>query len=457
MNPQAPSVPVAQSSAQTAQPPLSLKHIFNTWWPLATGWLVMTTEIPMLAAFVARAPDPAVHLAAWGLVFPIALILASPVMMLLAASTALSKDWASYAKLRRYMFILAVGLTSLHALLAFTPLYDWLVVGLIAPPPEIIEPARTGLRILLPWSFALAYRRFNNGVLIRFGHPRVVTVGALVRLATDLVVLAILFAIGGFTGIVLATAAIVCGVLSEAVYAGLRVQPVLREELRPMPPVAQAVTLGSFTAFYVPLVMTSLLQILVQPIATAALSRMPAPLESLAAWPVIYGLLIMLMSAGLSFIEAAVVLLDEPRSLESVRRFTLLLALAVVGLLTLVNVTPLAALWLRNVAALPPELAPVAQIALWIGLPIPGLAALEAFFQGTLLHTRRTRAITEAVLLGLAVNGALLVAGVLWGSVTGIYVGMAALTMGYVVRSTWFWVRTRPVVQTLRAQEVRDY
>lgn len=457
MNPQAPSASTTESvsaAAQSASPrALSLSHIFNAWWPLAAGWLVMTMEIPVLAAFVARAADPEIHLAAWGLVFPVALILASPVMMLLAASTALSKDWASYQKLRRYMFTLAIGLTSLHALLAFTPLFDLVIVGIISPPPEVVEPARLGLRILLPWSFSLAYRRFNNGVLIRFGHPRVVTVGALVRIGADLLVLLILYAIGGLPGIVLASTAIICGVMGEAIYAGIRVQPVLHNDLRNAPAVETPVTLPSFMGFYIPLVMTSLLQILVQPIAAAALSRMPAPLESLAAWPVIYGVLIMLMSAGMAFVEASVVLLDEPNSLASVRRFALLLGACTMSLLLVVNLTPLAELWLRDVAALPPALVPRAQIALWLGLPIPGLAALEAYFQGLLLHTRRTRGITEAVLLGLVVNGLVLVIGVLWGGIAGIYVGMAALTAGYLARAAWFWLRTRAAVRMVTAEQ----
>ena len=84
--------------------PLSQKKIFNTWWPLAMSWLLMALELPALSAVIARLEDPEIHLAAYGgVVFPIALIIEAPVIMLLAASTALSKDWASYSLLRNYM------------------------------------------------------------------------------------------------------------------------------------------------------------------------------------------------------------------------------------------------------------------------------------------------------------------------------------------------------------------
>lgn len=133
----------------------------------------MTGEIPALAAVVARKAQPEVHLAAWGVVFPLALILASPITMLLAASTTLSKDWASYTTLRRYMFVLAGADHRSTRCMAFTPLFYRAGRG---------HPGRarrrswnrcgSGLRIMLPWSFALAYRRFNYGVLIRFWPSR---------------------------------------------------------------------------------------------------------------------------------------------------------------------------------------------------------------------------------------------------------------------------------------------
>ena len=37
---------------------LSLHKIFRTWWPLAASWLIMTGEIPALAAVVARKAQP---------------------------------------------------------------------------------------------------------------------------------------------------------------------------------------------------------------------------------------------------------------------------------------------------------------------------------------------------------------------------------------------------------------
>src|SRR3990172_7197941 len=152
------------------QTPLPLARILRTWWPLAASWMLMGAELPALSAVVARMPDPKINLAAYGgVVFPLALIIESPIIMLLAASTALSKDMASYLKLRRFMMVSGGLLTAFHALLAFTPLYYVVVEGILGVPQEIVQPARLGLMIMLPWTWSIAYRRFNQGALVRFG------------------------------------------------------------------------------------------------------------------------------------------------------------------------------------------------------------------------------------------------------------------------------------------------
>ena len=97
----------------------------------------MSAEGPALSAIVARLADPKIHLAAYGgIVFPMALLIESPIIMLLAASTALSKDWASFVRMRRFMMFTGAGLTALHLLVTLTPLYDLVVRGLLnAPEP----------------------------------------------------------------------------------------------------------------------------------------------------------------------------------------------------------------------------------------------------------------------------------------------------------------------------------
>lgn len=130
----------------------------------------MAVEIPALSAIIARLPDARVNLAAYGgIIFPLALIIEAPIIMLLAASVALSKDWAAFLKIRRFMMVTSAILTGLHILVAFTPLYDLVAGQVMRVPPEIIEPGRLGLQLMTPWTWAIAYRQTHSS---KRGYPQ---------------------------------------------------------------------------------------------------------------------------------------------------------------------------------------------------------------------------------------------------------------------------------------------
>ena len=431
-----------------------MKIILKTWWPLAASWLLMGAELPALSAVIARLANPEIHLAAYGgVVYPLALIVESPIIMLLAASTALSKDWDSFQKLQRFMMAAGAILTTLHLLVVFTPLYTLVVVDGIGAPPEIVEPARIGLIIMTPWTWSIAYRRFHQGVLIRFGHSRAVGVGTMIRLGADGLVLLAGYLAGNLPGIIVATGAVVAGVICEAIYAGWVTQPVIQTEVKQAKAVETPLTLRSFLDFYLPLAMTSLLTLLVNPLGSAALSRMPDALASLAVWPVVTGLIFMLRSLGIAFNEVVVALLDERRSYANLRRFTGFLAGTTTLFLVLLAATPLSGFWFENFSALQPRLAEMARLGVWVGLPLPALSVLQSWYQGAILHGRRTRGITESVVVYLATSILILGAGVIWGQVNGLTVGLAAFTLSMATQTGWLWFRSQAVLHSVAARD----
>lgn len=404
----------------------------------------MGVELPLVSAVMARLADPEVHLAAYGgFVFPIALIIEAPIIMLLAASTALSKDTASYRLMHRFMMTSGVVLTALHAALAFTPLFDLVLVSLLDPPAAVIEPARIGLRIMLPWTWTIAYRRFHQGVLIRFGHARAVGIGTAVRLATVSTVAFTGLALDSLAGVVVATTAIAAGVTAEAIYTGFRTRPIVTGPLRDAQPVQPRLDGRGFADFYIPLALTSLLLLLVQPMGAAAISRMPEALASLAVWPVLNGLLFLFRSVGYAYSEVVVSLMDEPGAEATLARFTWVLA-ATTGVAALaLAVTPGADLWFATISGLPAHLVDLARAAFWIGLVWAPLDVGRNYLQARLVHARRTRGISESVAVFLVVSAALLAAGVWLQPVEGLVVAMFSFVIGSVAQMGWLLHRLR--------------
>lgn len=416
----------------------------------------MGGSIPFINAIIARLGQPEINLAAYGgIAQPISILIETPIMLILGASTALTRDWPSYLRLRKFMMLLGATLTTIHFLVAFTPLYDLVVAKIIGAPPEIIEPGRLGLRLMLPWSWSIGFRRFYQGILIRYGHSNSIAIGTIIRLATLTIVLFIGYQIGTLPGILIAGIGQSLAVMSEAAYTALRVRPILRCQLRHEPP-GDVLTWRGLARFYSPLVITSIITYTWQPIGTAGLSRMPQAIESLATWAVLSGLLFIVRSFGLSYNEVVVALVDRRGSLAGLRRFTLLLSLATTLLILLIAATPLSGVWFVGISALSAPLAALANEGLWLCLPIAGVAVFQSWYQGILIHSRRTTSIPLAVAIFLLVFVSLLAAGASTAVMPGIYVISIALTLANASQAAWLWLRSRDVLHGLERRDALD-
>jgi hypothetical protein len=412
----------------------------------------MGLELPAVAAVMARLPHATVSLAAYGgVVFPLALLVESPILMLLTASTALARDTASYRVVQRFMFLAAGSLTLLHLLLAFTPLFDLVAGTWIGVPEPVREPARLGLRIMLPWTLAIAYRRTQQGVLIRFGEARAVTWGTVVRLATLAGVLALGSALGTAPGIVVGTSAVASAVVAEALFARAVVARVRSTALAAAAVVTPPLTMRGFVRFYTPLSLTPLLNFIAMPLAAAAMSRMPNALESLATWPVLSGAVFTVRSLGFAYNEVVVSLLDRPRPLPALRRFAWAIALAATLALLAGAATPIGRAWFERGSALPVGLAGLAGAALWWLVPMGAVSAWQSYHQGILVHARETRAITEAMVALLLATVALLGVGLAWRSGAGLHYAALGLTAGGVAQVAWLERRSRRARERLEA------
>jgi hypothetical protein len=414
----------------------------------------MGFEGPMVASVIARMAYPKINLAAWGgIVFPLSLMAEAPVIMLLAASVALSRDWTSYVKLRRFMNGLGASMTAIHVIMVATPLYYVIVRDIIHAPEAIIGPARLGLFIMIPWTWSIAYRRFHQGVLIRFGHSLKVGLGTLVRFSADATVLALGYFLGGLPGIAIAACGVIAGVLSEAFYVHLAVRPTLRDELRPAPPASIPLSTRGMLDFYIPLSLTQVLMLVANPIGSAAMSRMPMALESLAAWQTVASVRYITGSPGGAYNEVVVALVERERSYHPLRRFAVGMGLFATAVLVILTIPSVSNAIFAQLMDLAPPLPAMIHTCLFIMLPMPAITVCQSYFQGIILHSRRTRSITESVVIFLAVASVALIAGVIWGGAVGLYVTLSAFVLGELVRTAWLWLRSRRARAELRERD----
>jgi progressive ankylosis protein len=407
----------------------STRSILLLWLPLALQWLMMSFEGPFLAAIIARLADPTFNLAAYGVAFALAILVESPVIMLMSATTALLDGAESYRRLRNFAVGLSVFSTGLLALVLIPPLYSVLMRGAFGLPEEVSELVYGSLWLLLPWPGAIGLRRFLHGVLIRAGRTRLIAYGTVVRLCA-MAGTALLLGLFDIRGAWVGAGALSAGVVVEAVVAWFMARSSVGELLgraESMPSAAvgdHVTTVGAamgagavravekagpaplsvrpldyamITRFYYPLALTSFIALSAQPLLTFFMGRAPMPLESLALFPVLHALTFLFTALGLSYQEAAIALIG--RRCEHVRelaRFAMGLAAFASGAFAVVVYTPLAAFWFETLTGLPPGLAEIARTAAGMLVLLPALSVLLALQRAILVQLRTTGWITMA-------------------------------------------------------------
>ncbi|WP_025322001.1 hypothetical protein [Deferrisoma camini] len=410
---------------------LTARRIAAFWAPLAATWIMMSVEGPFLAAVVARLPAPKENLAAFGVAFSLALVFEAPVIMLMAAVTALARDGVSTERLRRFSYALSVGVTVVMAVAVVPPVFRVLAGPVLGLPEGVARLTHPALVLLLPWPGVIGYRRFLQGVLIRTGRTRRVGTGTAVRLA-GMAATALVLAPTGLAGALVGAAALCAGVVAEAAAVRAMTGSSLRE-LRATAEQAPAPSYRQIARFYAPLALSTLLTLAVHPTVTFFLARAREPVGSLAVFPVVRSLVFLFSCLGLSFQEVAIALMGERwEGYRPLRRFALGLALATSAGLGLVALTPLGRVWFQDVSGLRPDLVALAILPAALLVPVPALTVMLSFLRAAFVHAGRTGPITGSTAVEVTAIAAALAVGIAGFDWVGVVAGAAALDVGRV-------------------------
>jgi len=411
--------------------------------------MLMGAEMPAFTAFVGNMLDPRIHLAAWGsLVFPLSLVIEGPIIQMLAASTALAEDGDSWRKLRRWMFQLAGVLTALHALIAFTPLFDFIARGILGVPENVIEPGRIGFQIMLPWTISIAWRRFNQGVLIRTERARMVTIGTAIRLGVLLLTLNFLPDVVQLPGVMVGAIAVTLAVFSEAIFSEWAARSAVQERILTALPAKKKLTAANFRAFYIPLALTPLITLFIQPVGSAAMSRMPEALDSLACWSPVHGLIFLVRATGFAFQEVVVALSPMLNARKALTQFAKRLGLACVATLSLIAFTPLGTYWFGTVSGLPKNMVALSVTAVGLAVLMPGYAVAQSLYQGQLVHARQTKPITQSVLIYATIATVGLLLGATIDTTPGIIWAIATFTIAGILQTLFLRYHARRLLSS---------
>lgn len=186
----------------------------------------------------------------------------------------------------------------------------------------------------------------------------------------------------------------------------------------------------SIFIFWVPMAATWLMMSLEGPFLAAIIARLPDPKFNLAAYGVAFAFAILVEAPVIMMMSASTALVEDATSYHRLRRFTYLLNAAITAIMLLILVPPVFDFIMLDLIDLPPEVARLTHVSLIILLPWPAAIGYRRFFQGLLIRSGLTRLVAAGTVVRLTAMAttALVLYGVF--SVSGAYVGAAALAMG---------------------------
>jgi len=426
---------------------LTLKRIFHFWIPLAATWFMMAVEGPFLAAVIARLTDPKFNLAAYGVAFSFAVLMESPIIMIMSASNALVKDRDSFLKLRNFTYVLNGVITVVMIIFLLPSVFNFITIQLIGLPENVSRLTHYACIVLLPWPAAIGYRRFYQGILVSSHLPKRVAYGTVVRLSSMAITALICYWFFNLTGAVVGTMALSLGVMAEAAASKFMAKKSVNRLLLKKSK-EKSLSYRFISTFYFPLALTSILSLSVQPMVTFFIGHSRMALESLAVLPVINSLVFIFRCTGFSFQEVAIALFGENNEFyKPLRNFAVLLGLIVTAGLSFVAFTPLSFLWFHKVSGLSLELTRFANLPTKIVSIMPGLVVLLSFQRALLVNNRKTKPITVATVIEVVTIITILPFTIDFFGIVGAVAAAMALIIGRFLANSYLVI---PVLQVLK-------
>lgn len=429
-----------------AHPPVTMGGLLRRLLPLSLSDVVMAVGDPLQTMTLTRLADPQLTLAAVGIVKAVANFMESPIIMMLHASTALTRQRGSRAALWRFMLALGGGLTVMFVLLGLGPFYSLLMGTVFDASPALAGVAQVPFLLLVGWPFAIAWRRFFQGMLIAHGGGRYVGFASFGRLGWTLGALGVGLWLRG-NGAVVAGLTMIGGVVVEALLVTRFARATGAAEA---PPVDAGDDLPSsmdgVARFYAPLATTMLGVWGGRALLLAIVARAADAPVAMAAWPAALGFVVLVANASRMVQQVIIATLSSCRDTRSsaldalLTRFALCAGLACASLLALLAWTgpgnaALSAM-LGGDAPLVAAALPVFRVATMF----PVLVAVQNALQGFSIFGGDTAAVNQATWIGVVTVLTLAVVLVASG-VGGALAAATALVTGTVVEVAWLWRR----------------
>lgn len=428
------------------------RQLLEQFIPLALSGVFFPLVPPIINAALARTPEPALALAAMGLMRSLSMPFLSPLFSLRQVTTALVQDRDMLAHMRSSSLVLSGAATGLLLLLCLPPVYDAVVTTGMGIPPDVARVAWPAVLVAATTPMLGVGRGYYQGVLVHYGRTAPIGLGALAYLAGAAMVIWPGVLLTNINGALLAALALCWG---QVVYLATVWWPA-RQVIRTRMP-ARSLRVKDdqrswryVAMFFVPLAVAAILGAAGEPMMQAAMARALQPKVSLAAFPVCTSVLFLAATPLWNAQQVVIAQVKDESTYGAVRRFVAVLGVLWTLALALIGWTPIGKWVFGELMGVSGEIEALSIEGFrWLVLS-PLLFAARSLYYGTLISQAATRHVRSAAVMRLASLVPVLLLGVWWQRHPGLLIAIWAVLLSSVVelaslrrhvRGLWPWSR----------------
>ena len=378
---------------------VSLGTLWREFLPLSLSDVTMACGDPMMTTTLAHLPDAQNNLAAVGIAKSLAIFFESPIIMILHAANALAGSQDSRKALWRFTLFVGAGLTCLLSLLGLPIIFNFVGVSLLGIPSAMLTTVSQVLLLMGGWPFAIAWRRYFQGLLIYHGQSGALAKASICRLFTLALILIIGFLLQ-ISGGVLAGLGLMGGVIVEAIVVTIfayRSGAILPPETVTQPNLPR--NLAQVWKFYLPLANSMMVVWGGRAILISILARAEDATIAIAAWSAAWGLVLVIANST-RMVQQMVIKYHHQVSDRQLLTFAISVGAACSSLLLLMSVTPIGDRIVQSFIGNDLTLANSIKPVLLICTIVPLLVALQNAIQGFLVSENRTGHVNLSTWLG---------------------------------------------------------
>jgi len=198
--------------------PEELSDLLSFSWPLMLNVLLWWMTPLVINAVLARTAQADLNISAFAIVEAIAWFVASPVGQLQHASIALVDCPDSHARVRPKAGGVALLVFALLLIVAVPGVREVVLQAVYGPGTALLVAAGAALPVATLYPLLYGHRQYYQGLYIRSNHPKLVGLGAVLRVTSIVVLALLLLDSQGHRGAVFGVGLAAAGLLVEGIF-----------------------------------------------------------------------------------------------------------------------------------------------------------------------------------------------------------------------------------------------